>query len=177
MLDLETLGLTAGAIVLSIGAVEFDRATGVTGKEFYTVIDLHSSIQAGLSINSDTWSWWLKQSSEARLVFTEACSSTSQKLEDALRNFSEFIDEVQPHKQFINMWGNGSDFDNVILQHCYELCGIETPWLFYNNRCHRTFRMEKPEIKPERLGIHHNALDDAKYQVMQHADVYKAIYG
>jgi len=52
MLDIETLGLEAGAAILSIGAVKFD--TDGLGAEFSGEIDLESCQDAGLAIDAET---------------------------------------------------------------------------------------------------------------------------
>ena len=62
------------------------------------------------------------------------------------------------------MWGNGAEFDNVILSQAYKNVEKEVPWQYYNNRCYRTVKNLFPHIEMERVGAHHNALDDAKSQ-------------
>jgi exodeoxyribonuclease VIII len=173
MLDLETLGTKSGCVVLSIGAVLFDRPTGAISKEFYRVIDIQSCLAAGLTIDQSTWNWWLQQSDEARVILFD---KKAQQLKNVLYDFDLFLSDITYKKQDIKLWGNGSDFDQPILSTCYDKLGMTQPWIYYNNRCHRTFKNVHPEIKPEPSGIYHNALDDAKYQVKQHALVYQAIY-
>jgi len=46
MLDLETMGNGSSAAIIAIGAVEFDMVEGTLGNEFYSVVDLDSSVQA-----------------------------------------------------------------------------------------------------------------------------------
>lgn len=64
----------------------------------------------------------------------------------------------------VRIWGNGADFDNVILASVYKRIGMEQPWLYRNNRCYRTLKALHPEIPIERVGTHHNAVDDAESQ-------------
>ena len=40
MVDIETMGNQSNSAIVSIGAVEFNMATGETGKEFYTNVSL-----------------------------------------------------------------------------------------------------------------------------------------
>ncbi len=61
------------------------------------------------------------------------------------------------------MWGNGADFDNAILAHCYSRLGRPAPWKFWNSRCYRTLKSFSP-VRGKRIGVHHHALDDAKTQ-------------
>ncbi len=60
MLDLETMGNTSNAAIISIAAVYFDE-TGV-GRSFYHKVSLGSSCAIGLEMDADTVLWWLKQS-------------------------------------------------------------------------------------------------------------------
>ena len=64
MLDLETLGTSPGCIILSIGAVFFDK-NGL-GQEFYQTIDVQSSIDAGLTMSGGTFKWWMGQQGAVR---------------------------------------------------------------------------------------------------------------
>ncbi len=65
MIDLETLGTRPGSVILSIGAVEFDRDLGL-GREFYVELNQASSITAGLTTDDATVDWWLDQEDAAR---------------------------------------------------------------------------------------------------------------
>lgn len=64
------------------------------------------------------------------------------------------------------VWGCGSDFDNVILASAYRRCGIDLPWMWWDNRCYRTMKNQFKNCvaEPVRRGIKHNALDDAIHQ-------------
>jgi exodeoxyribonuclease VIII len=104
--------------------------------------------------------WWLQQSTEARALFEKY--APSQSIDNALYEFSTWAANVSgadPKK--VNVWGNGADFDNVILSSAYKRAGIIQPWGAFNNRCYRTIKSLYPEIKMERKGTHHNACDDA----------------
>jgi hypothetical protein len=64
----------------------------------------------------------------------------------------------------LQIWGNGADFDNVILSSAYRNTGHVTPWGTYKNRCYRTIKSANRHVAMARTGTHHNALDDAKSQ-------------
>ena len=166
MVDLETCGVRAGCAILSIGAVAFDHTKDKLGKEFYQVISLQSCIDAGLHIYQPTMDWWKQQSPEARKVLTLAEGKSKQVLPllDALTKFNTFLNQFKPLKVF----GNGADFDNAILISAYNSVAIKQGWGAYSGRCYRTIKSEvMPDIKmPERVGTHHNALDDAKIQAL-----------
>ncbi len=162
MIDLETMGKNPDAPIISIGAIFFDPQTGDMGPEFSKTIDLET---AGGVIDRDTIKWWLKQSREAQ----SAIMTDEIPLDDALLQLREFIDE-NSGEFFVQVWGNGANFDNTILCRSYERQGIPCPWRYYNDRDVRTIvelgnsigfdvRMAIPFE-----GVRHNALDDARHQ-------------
>jgi hypothetical protein len=161
MIDLETLGQSANAAIVSIGAVEIIDNT-LTGREFYRVIDLNSCLRAGLAIEADTLRWWMRQSDAARAVFSD---DNSDGIVVTLKEFAHWL----PSDALI--WGNGSDFDNAILANAYRACALDVPWKFWNNRCYRTLKNQYPDIKLTRTGTHHNALDDARTQAGHLIDI------
>ncbi|EFE8085772.1 exonuclease [Escherichia coli O73] len=162
MIDLETMGKNPDAPIISIGAIFFDPQTGDMGPEFSKTIDLETT---GGVIDRDTIKWWLKQSREAQ----SAILTDEIPLDDALLQLREFIDE-NSGEFFVQVWGNGANFDNVILRRSYERQGIPCPWRYYNDRDVRTIvELGKAIDFDARTAIpfegeRHNALDDARYQ-------------
>ncbi|KXK83448.1 exonuclease [Escherichia coli] len=162
MIDLETMGKNPDAPIISIGAIFFDPQTGEMGPEFSKTIDLET---AGGVIDRDTIKWWLKQSREAQ----SAIMTDEIPLDDALLQLREFIDE-NSGEFFVQVWGNGATFDNVILRRSYERQGIPCPWRYTNDRDVRTMVAlglvmdfdARTTIPFE--GERHNALNDARYQ-------------
>ncbi|EEW5232514.1 exonuclease [Escherichia coli] len=162
MIDLETMGKNPDAPIISIGAIFFDPQTGEMGPEFSKTIDLET---AGGVIDRDTIKWWLKQSREAQ----SAILTDEIPLDDALLQLREFIDE-NSGEFFVQVWGNGATFDNVILRRSYERQGIPCPWRYTNDRDVRTMVAlglvmdfdARTTIPFE--GERHNALHDARYQ-------------
>ncbi|WP_106422831.1 exonuclease, partial [Escherichia coli] len=171
--DLETMGTNPDAPINSIGGKFFDPATGEMGPEFSKAIDLETS---GGIIDRKTIKWWAKRSREAQsAIFTDEIS-----LDVALRLFIEFI-EKNSGGCFVQVWGNGANFDNVILRRSYERQGIPCPWLYYNDRDVRTIvelgnaigfdvRMAIPFE-----GVPHNALDDARHQAKQVSAIWQKL--
>ncbi|HEI2318021.1 TPA: 3'-5' exoribonuclease [Escherichia coli] len=160
--DLETMGKNPDAPIISIGAIFFDPQTGDMGPEFSKTIDLETT---GGVIDRDTIKWWLKQSREAQ----SAILTDEIPLDDALLQLREFIDE-NSGEFFVQVWGNGANFDNVILRRSYERQGIPCPWRYHNDRDVRTIvELGKAIDFDARTAIpfegeRHNALDDARYQ-------------
>jgi exodeoxyribonuclease VIII len=153
MVDLETMGLSYNSAIIAIGAVKFDLTD--IKDTFYEVVNLQSCVDAGLVIEADTVLWWLKQSKEARELLE---SKKPLPIISVLLDFSAWIGNSPI------IWGNGADFDNVLLESAYKACHLVTPWKYTSNRCYRTIKNTFPEIKSKVSGIKHHALDDAKNQ-------------
>ena len=161
MVDLETLGTTADAAIISIGAVRFDlESDEIDDNGFYASISIESNAVFKRTISEDTLKWWMQQSKEAQVVFTEPKVS----LYAALVDFSDWIKSFETADVF--MWSNGADFDLPMLIHAYDQAIVEPPWKFYNNRCFRTYKNlpGAKDIRGGKPGIKHNALADAIYQ-------------
>ena len=162
MIDLETMGKNPDAPINALAGKFFDPATGEMGPEFSKTIDLET---AGGVIDRDTIKWWLKQSREAQ----SAILTDEIPLDDALLQLREFIDE-NSGEFFVQVWGNGANFDNVILRRSYERQRIPCPWRYTNDREVRTMVAlglvmdfdARSVITFE--GERHNALHDARYQ-------------
>ena len=174
MIDLETMGKNPDAPIISIGAIFFDPQTGDMGPEFSKTIDLET---AGGVIDRDTIKWWLKQSREAQ----SAIMTDEIPLDDALLQLREFIDE-NSGEFFVQVWGNGANFDNTILRRSYERQGIPCPWSYYNDRDVRTIvELGKAIDFDARTatpfeGERHNALDDARYQAKYVSAIWQKLF-
>lgn len=154
MQDLETLDTSPASLIMSIGAVAFDNE-GIKS-EFYKVITITDDSLKKFSISAATLNWWFKQKIEAIQEF----SKSGTILPDALFEFSQFFNENSCKE----IWGNGSDFDNIILKNAYDTCGIQIPWRYSNHRCYRTVKAMFPQYSVKYEGVAHNALDDARNQ-------------
>lgn len=162
-IDLETLDVKPSAIVLSCGLVAFDLRTGsILGEQYTRFVDLGEQYKRGRTIRPATVCWWAAQSEEARAVLTAPVSEGVGTLE-GLGQISDFFKLYDP----VGVWGNGSDFDNAILGSLFTAYDLAIPWSYSYNRCMRTLKavkFTKEFKKPLRVGTHHNALDDARYQ-------------
>lgn len=173
MIDLETMSTASNAAIVAIGAVYFDEKGPIDmeggfavprPKSFYTTVNLQSSIDAGLTVDGSTVSWWLEQSQAAR---SEICKSDTL-LVGALHNLARFITSAPGAK----VWGNGAHFDITILENAYRALDMPIPWRFTAVRCYRTLKALHPfATKPEQEGTAHHALDDAIYQAKHMAHI------
>ena len=157
MIDLETMGTRPNAPIVAIGAVMFDGNEILD--EFYVNVDLESAVAHGRAVvDPKTVLWWMDQGGEAR----SALRDDKKEVIVALYAFRDWLKPVEPE----GVWGNGASFDNTILSETYRRLNLTPPWEFWKDRCYRTMKGMYPQIKMERTGVHHNALDDAKSQAL-----------
>lgn len=156
MLDLETMGTRHDAAIVAIGAVRFTDKGLYRKSAFYQVVDLESCLKKRMSVTGSTIMWWLQQSDEARAQLRQ----NAAPIEDALKAFLEW----KGKDANVRVWGNGSDFDNVILTSAFRKFGIHDPWPHYMNRCYRTVKDSWPKVEVSNEGIAHKAVDDAIWQ-------------
>lgn len=159
MIDLETLGTTADAVILTIGAIAFDPQTFDSVDQFYHRVTIDSQ-HSNRIINSDTLSWWMEQNDTAR---HEAFSSQLERvpLDHSLISFKAWLPG-----NVGGVWGNGADFDNAILQHAADQLGLKL-WPYWANRCFRTFTaLYDPEKRFRPAENDHNALSDCANQIL-----------
>lgn len=171
MLDLETWSTSPNAVITSIGAVKFainpNNSGGNIIDEFYYRINPQSCVDIGMEMSVDTILWWMKKSEEARSEFQKP----TRTIQDVLWLFTTWLNDDPKN---IDVWGNGTDFDNVILENAYKACYKILPWNHFNNRCFRTLKSlfpNVPTLGEEPAGVKHNALDDAKSQAFRAIDI------
>lgn len=155
MVDLETLGVNPGSVIISIGAVEFEPGEELSN-EFYRSIDIESCEEVGLEIEADTLSWWMEQDEDVQDVLTGG-----EDLRTVLEEFNSYYDGADW------IWANSPSFDCEMLKAAYDATDLQVPWEFRDERCFRTIRSIPGAVWVKREGDHHNALDDAKYQAMK----------
>lgn len=172
MIDLETLGLTPDAVVLSLGAVVFDPHTSTQGPTFYVEFTnfLERQTDQGRTIDPGTVLWWMQQSQGAREVFQprETDATRCSPLFGASA-FSAFVKENGCDR----VWAKDPDFDVVILRSFYNSInrGEAFPFKYSAGRSVRTV-LDMPFAKlKDRPPVAHNALADA---IQQATDIQEA---
>lgn len=170
MVDIETMGNKSNSAIVSIGAVEFNIATGETGREFYVNVSLQSCIDMGLTINADTIMWWMRQDDDAR----KALMCDTIDISSALHEFTVFVNDCGNKSE---IWGNSNRFDLGILEDAYTKNFTKVPWDFRKERDVRTLVSFRPVIKDmtKPIGIAHNAVHDCYFQIRYCSDIYKNI--
>lgn len=172
-LDLETMDNASSSAIISIGACYFDRYTGEIGDTFHQKVNLQSCIDAGLTLSADTIMWWLQQDQEAREKLAD--NDKERHLSAVLGNLNHFMQDCQM------VWGNGSTFDNTILENAFKSLWCTAPWKFWNARDLRTLvdiGLElgiDPKNELEFEGTRHDALSDAIHQAKIATEIFREI--
>jgi len=160
VIDLETLGTVPGSVILSIGAVFVDLVEETTGEPFYIRVDIEDSKRHGLIEMGSTRQWWEKQDGQA--AYEALRHPERVPLDKALEQFARF---VRRESSNVQVWGNGSDFDNALLAVAYYKVGQALPWAYWNNRCLRTLRHQHSDVLVRRADdTPHHAMYDALHQ-------------
>lgn len=167
MVDLETMGSKGTSAIVSIGAFKFDLNTVqelvhiAPEQTFYANVNLKSCIKAGLTIDADTVLWWMRQSDAARMQLVDS----QMHLDTALESFTTWFEQGGVKSK--TLWGNGATFDNVILRNAFDALHMPAPWHYTKDMCYRTQKnLFGKEVLFERVGVYHNALDDAIGQAL-----------
>lgn len=172
MIDLETLGLLPGCAILSIGAIQFDLDADKVGDSFYINVSRESCLHYGLWVDPQTEAWWASQSQEAKDALE---NPEPVNLSNALLRFAEWLTMMAAAGP-VSVWSHGAGFDLPILHIAAAKVQQKMPWGYRNERDTRTLFMvaaKQNEIKfqsdiaPFKVGVHHNALDDAVTQARQ----------
>lgn len=173
--DLETLGRGERAVIGTIGAVARNVVSGKELGTFYTRIDLTLD-QPGRERHEDTLLWWDGLAETQPAAWREMFDPELPRgtLLRALEGLAEFIAMIKAHCRpgsYVQVLGNGPEFDNAILAHAYESHGLAQPWQFRGNQSLRTLvwlgRLLlgiDPKYGASFAGIPHHALDDARHE-------------
>lgn len=171
MIDIETMGLTPGNCIVSIGAVIFDPRYNIVTKEtFYTELDWMEQTEYGFIADESTMAWWDEQGEKAK----EALCGLDD-LETELKRLTKWL------PQDCKVWGNGPGFDMVMLEHCYRHFKMKVPWKFWNVYDCRTVKFMYESARggwdKKMGGTKHNALDDAIFQAQYINKMWKSLLG
>lgn len=181
MVDIETMGISVDAAILSIGLVRFTVADGVLPYGHgHWHIDLADSLRNGAQADGETMSWWLTQPEASRRALRglqRREDGHGGMLEaDALRTFHRALSTAE-YGGFDGLWANGIDFDLVILARALARHKLPVPWAYWQQRDLRTLRKLLPHVPaPERDEAEkHSALADALHQAQHCAALLRAL--
>jgi len=148
MVDIETYDTKPTAVILSIGACVI---TGVL-QSYYRELD--PTTQTYRTVSDSTKEWWSKQPMPIPIG--------PYSLYAALTDFSWWLQDICKGAEPV-IWCKGTDFDVAILANAYEQMYLPIPWKYNNIRdCRTVFKIAEWQATK----ASHNALDDAKAQVV-----------
>ena len=176
MVDIETLSTAVNAVVLSVGAVEFDPMTGAILRKFYHELDL--SEQTNRHIDANTVPWWVKQClvNVDNIAFLAKNNREKDGVEFVLYKLGAFINGDTAYAMVraggyekISLWACDPDFDIAILANLYKEHNLPTPWKYSEPKSVRTVRMltQIAGMDIPTQEATHNALEDCIRQAKE----------
>jgi hypothetical protein len=156
MIDLETMGTSCIAGIMSIGAARF-KLTGEVQALCHIGVDLQSCVSINMEIDANTVMWWLGQSKENQ---ERLLTLKKMPLSNALNMLFASFNGLDKYRTCV--WSHGSNFDTVILENACKLTGMPVWWKYSNIRDTRTV-FDVMGYKYTAKGGH-DALEDAMSQ-------------
>lgn len=164
MIDIETLGTTPDAVILSIGGVKFDPNGDRIFDDFSYKLDIDEQQQRGRVTSEDTMSWWAKQPREViESAFGLEERTPVDEMLDHLKRWCVGADAF---------WAQGPTFDMCMLENLYRQYNKPYPWAFWKVRDSRTlFSLMPTDPRKAMKFAAHDALEDCKAQAkcVQHS--------
>ncbi|TCL06853.1 3'-5' exonuclease [Sodalis ligni] len=190
-IDIETFDTKPSAVILSIGAFAFDiknlsetqaaiimtaqnsESAQYSEQSFYGLVDTFDQLMRCRSVSRETQQWWYKKGAGARAALV----GERETLETQLLNLSSWVAQHRDARIFFR----GTDFDGIILEHAYRMCGMECPWNYNGKRDVRTYidamshsaRGYLKDHQPCFAMVKHNSLHDAMNDAEQMAVAYQ----
>ena len=162
IIDIETLSTKTNALILTIGAIKFNRKDCIKDikemETFYLRVDIDSCKKLKMDIDNDTIKWWENQDTN---ISYEALYNDKDRIniKDALNKLSLFI------KNSKYIWANSPNFDCTILENAFNVCELDIPWKFWNLRdCRTVYDLAKFSLNSLSSSKDHNALNDCHKQ-------------
>ena len=113
MIDLETLDTSPSAVVLTVGAVKFNR--DAIWDELYIRLDVDEQIDRGRRVDDGTVAWWAGQ---PQAIQDEAMGEHNRtSVADAILLLNKFMVGCE------QIWGQGYGFDMTIIENLYQQYG------------------------------------------------------
>lgn len=167
MIDLETMGNGPDAAIVQIGGIYFNRETGDFGEQFSARISLADAVSYGGRIDAMTVEWWMQQSEAAR---NSLLATPRESMLHAMHRLNEFLESAEA------IWSHAT-FDFVIVMETLKRLGMKPKFSFRAARDLRTLvDLSGVNLRSyERVGTHHDALDDCAFQIKYTVDALKRL--
>jgi hypothetical protein len=159
-LDIETLSTKTDALVLSIGATQFDETK--LSNPLHISVDIDEQLAMGREVSQDTLRWWFGQLvNMSEVPFPSEITS----VEHTIMALNSYFDECPGGSKEAVVWVRGPHFDWVILESLASWVNVKLGVRYSNIRDQRTFCAQQPYTVPVGEGfIPHDALEDAEHQ-------------
>lgn len=188
MIDIESLGTTAGSPVVTIGAVLFDpyscdSAEALAERAMMIRVDVSDSVNLSRGVEGGTLRWWFEQHDDAiKALVGDDCVPMQEALQKLWRYChergrfvnKEFFDGLSDMPKTNRYWAKDPDFDMQLMRYYYEHPDLDAkmPWMFWECRSVRTMQdlawpngsTEHPSFDVP--GVAHDARYDAIVQAM-----------
>ena len=129
MIDIETLGVTAGAAILEIAAATFRFEDASDGWDWFHVeIDLLRSLAAGMTVDAGTAAWLLKTGFAGNL--------RGRPLGNAIAALQVWLGERATDG--VTVWAWGMDFERKMIEGACLAVKMEFPWSYFRSADART---------------------------------------
>ena len=156
--DLETLGNKAnGAPIVQIGAVKFEK-NGDILDNFVRYVDIKRLSKYDFEVDYETLHWWFTQPHQT--IQEVMVNNKRIDLSHALYDFQNWVGKLSQY----TYWSH-STFDPPILENNFMKTKGYYPFPYKNFKDIRTLMYFSDTMDDVlRGGMHHSALDDAKFQ-------------
>lgn len=168
--DLETYSnIPHIAAIAAVGMVVYDWDTGAKADEYFAMIAQDSALSFGQS-DPDTMAWWARQSEYAQRALTDGKTTIPEAM-------TALYDKIRPLTakeagNSVDVVARGPSFDCTILKRHFDAVGLQCPWLYFQERDHRTYESAWLALLPEGVFpkyrdweiVQHDALSDATAQ-------------
>lgn len=153
MLDIETLGVRPGFIVLSSALVRFSDLASAN-----VTFDTAAQLNLKMERDSKTQEWW---NAPERATAWKAARANPIDLVPALTYLADWLAWARAGTDLF-LWCHGASFDAPMLQELYRRAGVPCPWNFWEVRDTRTlYDLAGVSLAAYAEGEPHVALSDA----------------
>lgn len=162
MFDIETMGLLPSSALTQVGVIAFQRIG-----QSYKVIS-----EKSLTVSPDHWgdndrtfsgstvAWWMGQSDKARESITKGLLTQRAVVETFHAFVTKYLDKEEGM-----VWSKGN-LDILVMEDLFRVYNLPCPWQYWQVRDLRTLLwVSDPNL--DRVGVEHDALDDARFQLIQ----------
>lgn len=199
MLDIECLDTSPvnRAVIVSVGMVKFDITEQdewsffeEPGRTFYACLPIQTQLDARRTISASTLQWWFNQKKEVQEAVLEIeddkfdASQQFDMLKGTLFRMQDFLMPIQKEddtSQLLSLWGKPGHFDAPKVETLFADFGVDLPVPWYCYKCMSSYKVaaklvgiRDPKISTPNM-VDHNALDDAKEQVLELQGWYQSL--